>query len=166
MKLPLSLCALALSVCALCGWKMADQAETHDADVKAIADTEAAANRAWAAKDSAGMANFYADDAVLIVSGSDALHGKPAIVDALKMMMTDPALSLTFHADHIEVAKSGDVGYSVGPYQLTLTDLVSHQVVHDHGNYVTTFRKQVDGSWKASVDIVASAIPPMSPQKN
>jgi len=164
MKYPLSVCAAVLLIYALSGCKPAAPPDTRAADVKAIASVEAAANQAWAAKDADGIAAFYTDDAVLIVSGSDELKGKTAVVDAINHMLTDPALSLSFHADQIQVARSGDVGYSEGPYQLTLTDPVSHKVVHDHGNYLTTFRKQANGSWKASVDVAVSAIPPVQPK--
>jgi len=46
---------------------------------------------------------------------------------------------------------------------MTVTDPVSRQVVHDHGTYVTVFRKQADGSWKAFSDIVSSEVPPPAP---
>jgi hypothetical protein len=48
---------------------------------------------------------------------------------------------------------------------LTVTDPATHKPITDHGNYVTTFRKQADGSWKAAADIASSAVPPMPPPK-
>ena len=170
MKIQFALCASALAACLVTGCTPAAPPaapDTHDADVKAIQDTEVAANKAWAAKDATGVANFYTDDAVLMVGGADAVQGKAAIGDALKHMLADPALSLTFHSTSVVVAKSGDVGYSVGPYELTVTDPVSKKPVHDHGTYVTTFIKQPDGTWKASVDAPSSAVPPMpAPKKH
>ncbi|HTB98958.1 MAG TPA: SgcJ/EcaC family oxidoreductase [Terracidiphilus sp.] len=139
--------------------------DTHDADVKAVGDLEAQANKDWAAKDADKIIGFYTDDALLITPGSDPLHGREAIHAALKQMVIDPALSLTFHSDHVEVAKSGDLAYTEGPYELTVHDPTTNTVIHDHGNYVTTFRKQPDGSWKASVDISTSAVPPAPPAK-
>ena len=99
------------------------------------------------------MAAFYADDAVLMAPGMEAIHGKDAIHAALKQMMADPAVSLTFESSKVDVAKSGDLGYSEGSYKMTMTDPATHKVMNDHGSYVTTFRKQADGSWKAEADI-------------
>ena len=107
--------------------------------------------------------NFYADDAVLIVTGMEALQGKDAIRTSLKGMLADPAISLSFKSSKADVAKSGDLGYTEGSYQLTVTDQATHKPVHDHGNYVTTFHKQGDGAWKAVVDSASSAVPPAMP---
>jgi len=137
--------------------------DTHDADVKAISDVEAQANQAWAAKDAEKALAFYADDAILIVPGEDAIQGKTALAASLKGMLADPAISLTFKASKVDIAKSGDLAYAEGSYQLTVTDPATHQPVHDHGNYLTTFRKQADGSWKAVVDAAVSAVPPATP---
>jgi uncharacterized protein (TIGR02246 family) len=137
--------------------------DTHDADVKAIQDNEAQWNQDFAAKDSDKLVSHYADDAVLVVSGGPATSGKEAIRNAVKPMVADPALSLKFHASKIEVAKSGDVAYALGSYTLTLTDPQTKQLINDHGSYVTTYRKQPDGTWKAVADIVASEVPPPTP---
>ena len=139
--------------------------DTHDVDVKAITDTEVQANQAWASKDADKIMAFYADDAVLMTPGSEMVQGKDAIHEAMKGMLSDPAISLTFQSSKSEVAKSGDLGYTAGTYKLTLTDPATHKPITDHGNYVTTFRKQADGSWKAVADIASSAVPPMPPPK-
>jgi ketosteroid isomerase-like protein len=40
----------------------------------------------------------------------------------LKQMVADPALPLKFTAAKIDVARSGDLGYTRGAYVLTMTD--------------------------------------------
>jgi uncharacterized protein (TIGR02246 family) len=137
--------------------------DTRDADVKAIGDLEASDVAAWKARDAAKIAAFYADNAVLMTPGGPATNGKDAIAKGLQQMVADPALDLTFRADHIEVAKSGDVAWSRGTYQMAMTDPASHQVIHDHGSYVTTYQKQSDGAWKAVADIATSEVPPPTP---
>jgi uncharacterized protein (TIGR02246 family) len=156
MRLTL-LCAAAALALAGCN---ATTPDTHDADVKSIGDLEATTQAAWKSHDAAKIAAFYADNAVLMTPGSPATTGKDAISKSAQQMVADPALDLTWHADHIEVAKSGDVAWSRGPYQMTMTDPASHQVVHDHGSYLTTYQKQSDGSWKAVADIATSEVPP------
>ena len=132
--------------------------DTHDADIKAISDGETQWNADWASRDASKIASHYADDAVLRAPGMEALNGRAAITDALKQMVADSALNLSFHANKVDVA--GDLGYTEGAYKMTMTDPATHKPVDDHGSYVTTYRRQADGSWKAVADIASSAVPP------
>jgi uncharacterized protein (TIGR02246 family) len=138
-------------------------ADTHDADVKAIQANEAQWNRDYVTKDPTKLLAHYADDAVLMTPGMPASHGITAISTVIKQMVTDPALALKFQSSKIEVAKSGDVGYTQGIYTMTMTDPVSKKVINDHGSYVTTYRKQPDGTWKAVADIGTSEVAPSAP---
>jgi uncharacterized protein (TIGR02246 family) len=136
---------------------------TRDADVKAIQDDEAQWNQDFASKDADKITAHYTDDAILMVPGTPATSGKEAIRTAFKPMVADPALSLKFHATRVEVAKSGDLAFSQGAYTMTVTDPNTRQLINDHGTYVTTWRKQPDGTWKAVADIVTSEVPPPAP---
>jgi uncharacterized protein (TIGR02246 family) len=138
-------------------------ADTHVADMKAIQDTETQWNQDYAAKDASKIIAHYADDAVLMAPGMPSDHGITAVSATIKQMVADPALALKFQSSKIEVAKSGDIGYTQGIYTMTATDPVSKQVIHDHGSYVTTYRKQPDGTWKAVVDIATSEVAPSTP---
>ena len=138
-------------------------ADTHDADVKALNDNETLWNQDYVSKDPARIAAHYADDAVLMGPGMPVSSGKDAIQKMVQQMVADPALSLKFHASRVEVAKSGDVGYTQGSYTMEMTDPQSKQVIHDHGSYVTTYHKQADGTWKAVADIATSEVPPPAP---
>ena len=169
MKALATLCAtavIALSMTACNPAPPPPPPDTHDADVKAINDIETEWNKDWAAKDADKLAANYADDAVLMVPGGDPMQGKEAIHSGLKQMVADPALSLSFQATKVDVAKSGDLGYTQGAYKMTVMDPATHKVINDHGSYVTTYHKQADGSWKAVADIATSSVPPMpSPKK-
>ncbi|HEY4381184.1 MAG TPA: SgcJ/EcaC family oxidoreductase [Acidobacteriaceae bacterium] len=154
--------AVALMLAA-CNTTPATPPNTHDADVKAIQDNETQWNADWASKDAAKIASHYADDAVLMVPGGPSTSGKDAIQKSLTGMVADPALALKFQAAKVDTAASGDMGYTQGTYTLTLTDPMSKKVVNDHGSYVTTYRKQADGSWKAVADIATSEVPPAAP---
>lgn len=165
MKAFAALCgttALALAL-AGCNQAPAPAPDTHDADVKAIGDLETQWNKDYEAKDADKVSTYYADDSVLMASGMAAVSGKDAIHAALKHMVTDSALSLKFHATKVDVAKSGDVGYAQGSYTMTMTDPATKKVMNDHGSYVTVYRKQADGSWKAVSDIATSEVPPPAP---
>lgn len=134
----------------------------HDtsADVQALKDNEAQWNKDYEAKDLEKVTGHYADDAVLIVPGGPPTVGREAIHAALKEMLADPALSLKFQATRVEVARTGDMGWTQGSYTLTVTDPTTKKPIHDSGSYVTTYKKQADGSWRARSDIVSSGVPP------
>jgi len=159
MKPLAAFCALA----ALASTLTACNAPTanHDADVKAVQGTEVQWEQDFAAKDAAKLTAHYTDDAVFIQPGSPPFIGRDAIQKLLAGMVTDPALAVKFHSTKVDV--SGDMAFTSGPYTFDMTDPGTKQVVHDHGSYVTVFRKQPDGSWKAQVDTVISEIPPPAP---
>lgn len=164
MKALAALCFAAALACAMSacnGNSMAPAAapDTHDADVKAIGDNEAQWNKDYEAKDLDKIAAHYADDAVLMATGMDTMQGRDAVRKGLQGMLADPAIMLKFQAARIEV--SGSMGYTQGTYQMKMTDPQTHKVMDDHGSYVTTYRKQADGSWKAVADIATSQVPPM-----
>jgi uncharacterized protein (TIGR02246 family) len=140
--------------------------DTHDADVKAITDDEVQWNKDWAAKDADKIVSHYADDAVLMAPGAEAAKGKDAIKSGISGMVADKGLSLTFKGNRVDVAKSGDIAVLQGDYQMAFTDPATHKVMNDHGTYVTTYRKQADGSWKAVNDIATSSVPPGPPPKH
>jgi hypothetical protein len=43
---------------------------------------------------------------------------------------------------------------------MTVTDPKTKKAITDKGTYVTGYRKQTDGSWKAVSDINTSELPP------
>jgi len=130
---------------------------------QALRDTEARWNQDIASRDPDKWASYYTDDAVLMVQGEPAINGKAAIRSALQQMTSDPNMSLKFQASKAEVASSGDLGYTQGTYTLTVTNPQTKKVVTDHGSYVTDYRKQPDGTWKAVADIATSDVPPAAP---
>jgi uncharacterized protein (TIGR02246 family) len=152
-----------IAVIALMAAACNQPADTHDADVQAIKDAETQWNQDYVSKDADKIAAHYADDAVLMTPGSPATSGKEAIRSTLKGMLSDPAVSLKFQASKVDVAKSGDLAYSQGSYTMTMTDPQTKQLINDHGSYVTAYRKQADGSWKAVSDIATSEVPPPAP---
>jgi uncharacterized protein (TIGR02246 family) len=167
MKALVTLCGITFLTLSMTGCSTAPPPapDTHDADVKAISDIEEQMVKDWAAKDADKLAANYADDAVLMTPGAEPVHGKEAVRGVAKQMVADPALLLIFQASKVDVAKSGDLGYAQGSYKMTMTNPATHKPMDDHGSYVTTYRKQADGSWKVVSDISTSEVPPMPPPK-
>jgi uncharacterized protein (TIGR02246 family) len=139
--------------------------DTHDADVQSLKDTEAAWAKVMAAKDFEKSMSYYADDASLLMANMPAINGKDAIRAAFKPMFDDPNFALAFQASRVEVAKSADLGYTQGTYTLTITEPRTKKPVTDKGKYVTTYKKQADGTWKVVADMVSSDIPLPAPGK-
>ena len=138
-------------------------ADTREADAKTIQNDEVQWVQDFASKDPDKIMAHYADDAVLMTPGSPAASGKDAIRKDIAQMVSAPDMSLKFQSNMVEVAKSADVAYVRGTYTLTMTDPESKQPINDHGSYVTTYRKEPDGTWKAVADIVSSEVPPPMP---
>jgi len=138
-----------------------------DVDINAIKtalkDNETQWNKDFAAKDVEKLVGHYADDAVLMSPGMPAAVGKDAIRKLLSGMTSDSALNLSFTNSKIEVASSGEMAYTQGSYTMTMTG-PDKKPITDHGSYVTTYRKGVDGSWKAVADIATSEAPTASPR--
>jgi len=130
---------------------------TEEAKVR---QAEAADLKSWNGKDIEGILAFYADDATLMTPGEPAMKGKDAMRKGLQPMLADPNLKLDFSSQLVEVAKSGDVAFTQGTYQLTVTDPKTKKPVNDKGNYVTAFKKQADVNWKAVSDINTSELAP------
>jgi uncharacterized protein (TIGR02246 family) len=130
--------------------------DTHDADVQAIKDTEVAWAKASAAKDADKFASFYADDAALLLEGMPPISGKDTIGKTVKGMMGDPNFALDFQGTRWDVAKSGDLGFAQGSYTMTMSGAKSKKASTEKGKYLTVFKKQTDGTWKAVEDMVSS----------
>ena len=125
-----------------------------------IRQAEATAQKAWNGKDMEGILAYYADDATLMTPGEPAMKGKDAMRKALQGMLADTNLKLDFSAHRVEVAQSGDVAFSQGTYELTVTNPKTKKPIIDKGNYVTGYKKQADGNWKAVSDINTSELSP------
>jgi uncharacterized protein (TIGR02246 family) len=138
--------------------------DTHDADVQAIKDTEVAWAKASAAKDADKFASFYSDDASLLLQDMPPVNGKDAIGKTVKEMMGDSNFALDFQGTRWDVAKSGEIGFAQGSYTMTMTNPKTKKGSTDKGKYLTVFKKQSDGTWKAVEDMVSSD-GPVAPAK-
>jgi len=160
----LLLSTIPLSACT----KPATQADGAAATANAEAATatvesvEAEMLAAFQSKDPAKLSSHYASDAVVATPGR-TVKGTEAINKAMADDLADPSFSLTFVNDKTDVAASGDLAYTSGTYSVSYTDPATKKVVNGAGTYVTVFRKQADGSWKAVADIATPGAPPAAP---
>jgi uncharacterized protein (TIGR02246 family) len=129
--------------------------DTRAADEAAIRALIGEWSGAAQAKDAAKFVSFYAEDAVVMLAGAPDLIGLPAVREGITHMMQDPAFALSFEADKVVVARSGDLAYETGTYSMAMTG-PGKKAATEKGHYVVVWQKQADGSWKVAVDTPVS----------
>ena len=77
----------------------------------------------------------------------------------MKDVLADPNWSLALQPVQVEVSRSGDLGYLRGTYVLTASDPTAKKVATEKGRFVTIFRMEADGSWKAVQEISNAEAP-------
>ncbi len=92
---------------------------------------------------------FYTDDATILLPDRRPIKGREAIEAVLKEYAT--AGTKLASVDPTEVGSSGDLGYYAGTCQLD-TPADDGSTMKETGKFVSVFRLQPDGSWKAVVD--------------
>jgi uncharacterized protein (TIGR02246 family) len=152
---------LAISFTAACANQTAQAPapppDTRKADEAAIRAASADWNKASQARDLDKAVSYYAEDAVFFVDKGALVKGKNSIRMAWKDVLAPTAPTLSFTTSFVEVARSGDIGYEYGTAEFTTANKKGKPTV-EKGKYVTVWKKQPDGSWKAVVDIDNSGI--------
>lgn len=92
---------------------------------------------------------FAAEDAVLN-RGGQIIKGKAAIASYFDSQPFD-SVRLQWTPDFVDVAASGDLGYTYGPFTFQAIDS-SGQSIRSQGFFHTVWKKQADGSWKFVYD--------------
>jgi ketosteroid isomerase-like protein len=109
----------------------------------AAAETEFAAHSVRADMRAAFLAAF-APDGVVVRSGwvvsNDWMRDRPA-----------PPIVLDWRPQYVEVAASGDLGLSTGPWKVT--SKAKPDTPPAYGQFVSVWRREGDGPWKVAVDL-------------
>lgn len=83
---------------------------------------------------------YIDNEGTLLRPGHPPLIGADAI-DFISAL-SDTAYTLSWSPMHADIAKSGDLGYTYGTYQLKLKDSIIK------GTYVNIWKKENNGEWK------------------
>lgn len=157
--LPL-LAALALGACNVD--RKQDKADAGEMTAAAAADEQSirGINERWLqlirAKDAAGIAQLYAEDAAVMPANEKAAQGRVAIGEWWNRWMQVPGYDLTFQTDQLLLSRSGDMALDRGTYRFAAT--LPAGPIDDTGKYVVVWRK-VGGEWKVAADIFNSDLP-------
>ena len=149
----------------LLAFQAAAEAPAQTADLEAAREAIRAADVAMASavadRRLEGFLEIVGDDALFF--GGDVSRGRDAVAKAWGPFFTDSSRTLKWIPKQIEVARSGDLGYSVGSYERVGPDAAGKPVVMV-GTYVTIWRKHADGRWRAVIDAGTPGTPKPSAQ--
>jgi len=138
--------------------RAADEAAIRKADTDWVKAAQSKQVGAWVA--------FYSDDAVVLPPNEEVAASKDSIRKTVGGLLGLPGLSITWQPRKVEVARSGDLAYLNGAYELTWND-ANGKPSADRGKTLKIWKKQSDGGWKCIVDTWNSDLPaaPSSPSK-
>jgi len=121
-----------------------------DRDPKVLMDADRAFAKATAERGAEGWMEFMAPNAV------DLTRETLASLDQIRAAMVSefklPGIHLTWQPDKAEFLGNGNVGYTVGHYELRYNG-EDGKPVSRKGTYLTTWQRQSDGTWKVRADI-------------
>ncbi len=147
--LPL-LAALAASACAPAAPPLAPaalRASLEKAELDFAAAVAARGVDAWV--------EAFADDGMELQADGTIVRGHAAIRAAMAPVLAK--LAITWRPAVVEVAPSGDMGFTSGPYEVTATPPAGAPSVVARGTYLTVWKRGPDGTWKALADIGSEA---------
>jgi ketosteroid isomerase-like protein len=134
--------------------RAADEAAVRKTDTDWAAAAQSKQVDAWVA--------YYSDEAVVLPPNENAASTKDSIRKAIGDLLASPGLSIKWQPTRVDVARSGDIAYAYGTYELAMKNSRGKPMA-DRGKYVEIWRKQSDGGWKCVVDTWNSDLPPPPP---
>ena len=129
------------------------------ADVAGSEDALRAADEQWskAGNNAEVFAGFFATDGVLMPPNQPAIAGLADIRAFAQQLMELPGFALTWHPTHVEVAQSGELGYTMGTFTMSMQG--ANGTLSDAGKYLTVWKKDESGAWKVAYDTFNSNTP-------
>lgn len=106
--------------------------------------------KAFADRDVGRFASFVAENA-RFNGGGKLTQGKAAVVESWTEMMKNTDLTLTWEPDVVETSAAGDLGYTNGPYVLTLKK-PDGTTVTQRGRFASVWRRGKDGKYRVELD--------------
>ena len=127
-----------------------------------LRDLDAQRAKAATAKDVEQTIAYYSDDAIVLPPNATSAATKEAVRNVWKEMFASPGLVITWKPTKVQLARSGDVGWVSGTYELTMND-ASGKRIDDRGKYLEVWEKQSDGNWKCRADMWNSDLAASAP---
>ena len=115
-----------------------------------VMDADRAFNKVTQADRLEGWMSFMADNVVLF-GVTPPVVGKDAVRKFYEPNFGNANFTLQWEPNRGEIYPAGKVGYTTGRWTLR-SKTPKGEVVEIHGNYLTVWGKQKDGSWKVIAD--------------
>jgi ketosteroid isomerase-like protein len=96
-----------------------------------------------------GVLAIYEDSASVLPPDAPIATGKEALRGVWSEIAASP--SVNWKTTKVEVSSAGDLAYSMGTYELGVTDSEGNPAT-EVGKWLAVWKKQADGSWKQTVD--------------
>ena len=124
-----------------------------------LRDLDAQWSEAAAAKDVEQTIAYYSDEATVFPPNATKAATKEGIRNIWKGLLASPGLVIDWKPASVQLAKSGEMGWVSGAYELTMND-TSGKPINDRGKYLEVWERQPDGTWKCVADIWNSDLAP------
>lgn len=151
MKMWLLAVIVALVISAVVWGARSSSADSKPATTDTLRQLEADFMKAAAERGAEGYMSYYAEDAVEVTNGADAIHGKANIAKTMGFL-NDKNNQLVWTPVYADISASGDLGYTSGTYEFRSKDKDGKPTV-SHGKYTSIWKKQPDGNWKVVLDM-------------
>lgn len=99
-----------------------------------------------------GWMSYFADDATIFPPGQDLLTGKDKLREHYAKMWGDPDFNLEWKPVMADIARSGDLGYTIGKATIRYRDK-DGKAAERPGKYLTVWKRQRDGTYKVVADV-------------
>jgi ketosteroid isomerase-like protein len=126
-------------------------ADAKPATTDTLRQLEADFMKAAVERGAEGYMSYYAEDAVEVPNGADAIHGKANIAKTMGFL-NDKNNQLTWTPLDAGISISGDLGWTSGTYEFRSKDK-DGKVKVEQGKYTSIWKKQPDGNWKVVLDM-------------
>ena len=141
---------LTLAACSCLGCQK-EPIDTRAQDERAIRAADTATLKAAQANDVSGAVANYADDADWLPPNSPIVHGKTAIRAGWAKLIGNPGFTIDWQINKVEVARSGDLAYTIYTYQMALNG-TNGKPITDQGKDMAVWKKKADGTWQMAAD--------------
>lgn len=115
-------------------------------DIAAIEKLAKDWSAGWDRSDTDALLSLFTGDPVLMPQGQPAVTGQDAIRALYQSLFRD--YTVKGEGKVVEVAVSGDLGYSWNSYTLTATPKAGGEQVTAKGKSIFILKRQSDNSWK------------------
>ena len=136
--------------------------DTRAEDEVAIRQADSDWSKAAQTNGVEGHLSYYTEDIRVLAPNEPVIVGKNALRETLSGMHSSPGFKVSWQPTHVEAAGAGDMGYSIGTYELTINNPDGTPMT-DRGKYLAVWEKQEDGSWKCLSEAFNSDLPATPP---